>query len=1231
MNKFLQKLAKIFLGLSMAAGVGVAIGAGRNDISPVHATDYSFLSSIPSPWTASMNNTATESSDRGVGWGAAKGTITLTLTNSNTVSSVVVTASTNNTGNTLAVAVGGTNYGSAQSIASGTANKNKDYTFSGSSSGNVVVTISDSAKTVWIKAISVTTGSASFTVTYNANNATSGSVPTDATAYSSGATVTVKGNTGSLARTNYEFGGWNTQADGNGTNYAAGTGTFTITANTILYAKWNAQTPTGDYIDDTITASDLPATGSGYTSFSDVTKTSDAVYFGSTAKSSGNIQLNSGSGRGIATSTSGGFIRKVTVTYGSGGNNPLTVRVSNTAFTTSNMTSNGTALSSTLSSSNLSVTITDNYQYVCVYKATSGATYPSSIKFSWEEPTKYDVTFNLNGHGGAIAAQEIVEGGTVTKPTDPSATGYSFGGWYKEQACTNAWDFTNDKVNDDTELFAKWTANKYAISYRDQGNVAFSGTHETGYPTQHTYGSTTTLKSATKTGYTFGGWFTNSSCTGSAVTTLSGTGYTAAITLYAKWTINQYTVKFNLNGHGSSVPADQTINYGGKVTEPTAPTDTEYELVGWYKEAGCVNAWNFSTETVADDTILYASWAKKTFSISLVSGSHGSLSGSLSVEYGTSLSVTLVPDGGYGLPESLNGVTMGGVDISSQVTYSAGAISGPAITGNIVIDAECELLATVYSITTTVSNGGTSGGDTTITDMGGIATVTVTAGSGYKLPESISVSGASYTYAKSGKYNATISLSGATGNVTISITCVSLTSYNINFDNVANATHTGATTITEDGTATIVITPNSGYYSPESEDVTVSGATKESWTKATNTLVITNPTGAVSITYTPDVNTVTGLLLSEDEGDYELGDSLVLPTITAEYSHITDEELDEEDVSVSGYDPYTVGDHTVTISYTFEGKTVEAEYTAHVAAVEVATTTTWELTDLADLTSSDEFVIARTSGTTVALPSNGGAAKPTVSSVTISNNKITSTVTDSILWNVTGNASDGYVFNPKGDSTKWLYLLDDANDGVRIGNGNSAANKHFTLEQGYLYSTETTSPRMIGVYNNADWRCYKLTSGGEPASNIADQTFGFFKKVVTQSGSADLIRITAEYTGGDKYVGNTVSVSDFLIKKQYNTGDTLTTLTSEEMATVTIVSGGTLTGENNTVVLRYVEGGIPQTASVSVSAIEVTAELQSVTLVQDSQTVKKNYVFVSGLQWDFTGLSFEIEIGRAHV
>ena len=79
--------------------------------------------------------------------------------------------------------------------------------------------------------------SSTCSVTYDDNGSTSGSVPVDGKTYSSGATVTVLGNTGSLSKSHYAFGGWNTQADGNGTNYAAGA-TFTISSNTTLYAKW---------------------------------------------------------------------------------------------------------------------------------------------------------------------------------------------------------------------------------------------------------------------------------------------------------------------------------------------------------------------------------------------------------------------------------------------------------------------------------------------------------------------------------------------------------------------------------------------------------------------------------------------------------------------------------------------------------------------------------------------------------------------------------------------------------------------------------------------------------------------------------------------------------------------------------------------------------------------------------------------------------------------------------
>ncbi len=82
-----------------------------------------------------------------------------------------------------------------------------------------------------------------YLVTYNGNNATGGTVPTDANEYPSGQTVTVLGNTGDLVRTGYTFGGWNTQADGFGTDYAADA-TFTISSSVTLYAKWTPITYT---------------------------------------------------------------------------------------------------------------------------------------------------------------------------------------------------------------------------------------------------------------------------------------------------------------------------------------------------------------------------------------------------------------------------------------------------------------------------------------------------------------------------------------------------------------------------------------------------------------------------------------------------------------------------------------------------------------------------------------------------------------------------------------------------------------------------------------------------------------------------------------------------------------------------------------------------------------------------------------------------------------------------
>jgi hypothetical protein len=81
-----------------------------------------------------------------------------------------------------------------------------------------------------------------YPVSYHKNGATSGQV-VNASLFESNEKVVVPANVGNLAKTCYVFGGWNTQSNGKGRTYAAGTGTFPMNfTSVVLYAKWNKST-----------------------------------------------------------------------------------------------------------------------------------------------------------------------------------------------------------------------------------------------------------------------------------------------------------------------------------------------------------------------------------------------------------------------------------------------------------------------------------------------------------------------------------------------------------------------------------------------------------------------------------------------------------------------------------------------------------------------------------------------------------------------------------------------------------------------------------------------------------------------------------------------------------------------------------------------------------------------------------------------------------------------------
>ena len=73
-------------------------------------------------------------------------------------------------------------------------------------------------------------------------------------------------------------------------------------------------------------------------------------------------------------------------------------------------------------------------------------------------PTKwYQVTFDANGHGTAPEAQTVKGGSCATRPDDLTAEGFTFGGWYLDEACTKPYDFST-AVTQDVTLYAAWTA-----------------------------------------------------------------------------------------------------------------------------------------------------------------------------------------------------------------------------------------------------------------------------------------------------------------------------------------------------------------------------------------------------------------------------------------------------------------------------------------------------------------------------------------------------------------------------------------------------------------------------------------------------------------------------------------------------------------------------------------------------------------------------------------------------
>jgi len=244
---------------------------------------------------------------------------------------------------------------------------------------------------------------------------------------------------------------------------------------------------------------------------------------------------------------------------------------------------------------------------------------------------EYTVSFEANG-GTAVAGISQNYGTTIVSQAT-SKTGYTFEGWYSEAGLTNkvAFPYT---VSSDATLYAKWTVNQYTIDFETDGGTAVAGISQN-------YGTTIDSQATSKTGYTFEGWYSEAGLTNKLAFpyTVSGDA-----TLYAKWTVNEYTVSFEANG-GTAV-AGISQNYGTTIGSQ-ATSKTGYTFEGWYSEAGLTNKVAFPY-TVSGDATLYAKWTVNQYTIDFETDGGTAVAG-ISQNYGTTIGSQATSKEGYTL------------------------------------------------------------------------------------------------------------------------------------------------------------------------------------------------------------------------------------------------------------------------------------------------------------------------------------------------------------------------------------------------------------------------------------------------------------------------------------------------------------------------------------------------------------------------------------------------------
>ena len=239
----------------------------------------------------------------------------------------------------------------------------------------------------------------------------------------------------------------------------------------------------------------------------------------------------------------------------------------------------------------------------------------------------YTLSFNSQG-GSSISAKTVTYGSKYGTLSSPTRTGYTFAGWYTAASGgSQVTSSTTVSTASNHTLYARWTANKYTVTYDKNGGSGDNFTRSIAYDSP--YGK---AGDPTRTGYEFHGWYTSKTYQTQVVeTTLMKTA--ANHTLYAKWTPKTYTVTFM---DGGTRISSKTVTYDSTYGTLPSRSMTGHTFNGWYTAAsGGSRIIESANVTITANQTLYAQWSVNKYTVTYDKNGGSGSNFTRSIAYGS--------------------------------------------------------------------------------------------------------------------------------------------------------------------------------------------------------------------------------------------------------------------------------------------------------------------------------------------------------------------------------------------------------------------------------------------------------------------------------------------------------------------------------------------------------------------------------------------------------------------